>query len=62
MKLLVDRIKDSPAEHRFEANEAWCEETRGVVPELAEPPVVELRAHRMGSDLYLEGVVRASPR
>jgi uncharacterized protein len=59
MKLLVDRIKDSPAEHRFEANEAWCEETRGVVPELAEPPVVELRAHRMGSDLYLEGVVRA---
>ena len=60
MKLLVDRIKDSPAEYRFEASEAWCADARSVVPELAEPPVVELRAHRMGSDLYLEGVVTGS--
>jgi uncharacterized protein len=57
MKLLVDRVKDSPTEHRFEASEAWCAETRAVVPELAGRPALELRAHRMGSDLYLEGVV-----
>jgi len=57
MKLLVDRIKDSPTEHRFETSEAWSAEARELVPELAEPPVLEVRAHRMGSHLYLEGAL-----
>jgi len=57
MKLLVDRIKDSPSGHRFEASEAWTGEARELIPELAERPVLELRAHRMGSHLYLEGTL-----
>ena len=59
MKLLVDRLLDSPALHRFEGSEEWWAELRPAIPEVEagplEPVCVELRAHRMGDDVYLEG-------
>lgn len=61
MKLLVDRLKDSPTDHHFDETEAWRSEAEEIVPELrgrlAEPIRVDLRAHRMGQDVYLEGTV-----
>ncbi|MDJ0867485.1 MAG: DUF177 domain-containing protein [Myxococcota bacterium] len=59
MKILVDRLQDSPSELDFQAGDDWWAEAREVVPELAggdeDRLRVSVRAHRMGQDVYLEG-------
>ncbi|MEB2345616.1 MAG: DUF177 domain-containing protein [Deltaproteobacteria bacterium] len=61
MKLFVDRLKQTPAELAFGPDDPGWAEVLESVPELrgalAEPPSVTLRAHRMGQDAYLEGVL-----
>ena len=59
MKLLLDRLTASPTPYRFETAPGWWRAAQparhGLPAEPSEPFVVELRAHRMGEDLYLEG-------
>lgn len=61
MKLLVDRLTDSPLPHVLEADAAWWEATVAQLPELSGVDRgkfrFEVTAHRMGQDLYLEGQV-----
>jgi uncharacterized protein len=62
MKLFVDRLTATPSSHSFEAGADWWVERAGGAGELdfelAEPFRFELKAHMMGSDLFLEGVFR----
>lgn len=62
MKLHLDQIKETPTDHRFEADAAWNAAAVEVMPELvgegAQPLEVSLRAYRMGGDLLLEGELR----
>lgn len=62
MKLLVDRITDSPRRYDFEAEPAWWENAAVLVPELGgadrEAFHVAVSAHKMGEALYVEGEVR----
>jgi uncharacterized protein len=64
MKILVDRLKDSPTELAFEETPAWRAAAEEVLAELrgplAEPVRAEVRAHRMGLDVYLEGTLRGA--
>ncbi len=64
MKLQVDRLTDTPSDLRFEGSPAWWAggPAGRVYPPHAvvEPFRFELKAHRMGTDLYLEGMVSAS--
>ena len=59
MKVLTDRLTESPTELCFSATPAWWQERCGAASELAEglQGALEIRvlAHRMGEDLYLEG-------
>ncbi len=59
MKLLVDRLTDSPEPFEFEADSAWWEEAGasfGVVSEtLVKPFRFALRAYKMGEEIFLEG-------
>lgn len=64
MKILVDRLTDSPSAFSFEGDAAWW---RGAQPpgsrppeEVREPLRLTCRAHRMGEDLYLEGSVEGA--
>jgi uncharacterized protein len=61
MKLHVDALGESPTELRLDPEPGWWQETCALLPELpaGEPESfhVALRAHRMGSDLYLEGTL-----
>lgn len=61
MKLLVDRLKDSPTSLHFDEDRRFREALEEAIPELAAalsaPVAVDLRAHCMGLDLYLEGRV-----
>lgn len=62
MKLLVDRLSETPSSHTYAVTPAWWEEVSGQ-PEgtregIGDGLEIELRAHRMGADLYLEGEVR----
>jgi uncharacterized protein len=61
MKILVDRLKDSPISLHFDEKRSWRTELEETDPELAAalaaPVGVDLRAHRMGQDLYVEGHV-----
>jgi uncharacterized protein len=60
MKLLVDRLTDAPTRFEFEGGAGWWREMRAELPGLeeveAEPFHFELSAHRMGADIYVEGV------
>ena len=64
MKILIDRLRDSPTEYRFEGSDPGWAEVREGAPELAAAdevaPEVTLRAHRMGADVYVEGVLRGA--
>ena len=64
MKLLLDRLTASPTPYRFETAPGWWRAAQparhGLPDEPAEPFVVELRAHRMGEDVYLEGSIRGA--
>lgn len=61
MKLLVERLRETPSSHSYAVTPAWWAEVsgapavrrEGIGPGLA----LELEAHRMGDDVYLEGEV-----
>ena len=59
MKVLTDRLTESPTELCFSVTPPWWQERCGAASELAEGLQVALEirvlAHRMGEDLYLEG-------
>lgn len=59
MKILIDRLEQTPTELRFAADDPGWQEAVESVPELAGPlaerPEVVVRAYRMGLDVYLEG-------
>jgi uncharacterized protein len=61
MKLLLDRLTASPAPYRFETAPGWWRSAQparhGLPEEPAEPFVVELLAHKIGEDVYLEGSI-----
>jgi uncharacterized protein len=63
MKILVDRLKDSPVSLHFDEERAWRTALEESDPELAaalvEPIAADVRAHRMGQDLYVEGRLAA---
>ena len=60
MKILVDRLSATPTSLRFSVSPSWVaarfgsERGRGLEG-LSEDVAFELRAHRMGPDVYLEG-------
>jgi len=62
VKLLVDRLSETPTIHRFAATPAWWAEISGVPAGAADGVAsdfeIELRAHRMGDDVFLEGELR----
>lgn len=64
MKLVVDRLSDSPTGFQLEADPDWWRQTCAVMPELdqvaRETFGLELQAHRMGADVYLEGTAKGS--
>ena len=61
MKILLDRLSESPTRYRFEADPAWWSPAQATLPELetADPTSFEFQvaAHRMGSNVYLEGTI-----
>jgi len=63
MKLLVDRLSTTPRAFRFEAPPEGWEVAEGAHPELEPRPlgnvVFELQAHKMGEDVYVQGVAEA---
>jgi uncharacterized protein len=63
MKILVDRLKDSPVSLHFDEDRSWRAAVEESIPELAAalvtPIAADVRAHRMGQDLYVEGRVGA---
>ena len=64
MKLLLERLTDSPAPYRFETTPGWWRASGAALPDSAgaagSPFTVELIAHRMGEDVYLEGTITGS--
>lgn len=62
MKLHVDRLTDTPSEHAYTLKPAWWRERSGVRgeprEELAGDVQVSLRAHRMGTELFLDGTLQ----
>jgi uncharacterized protein len=60
MKILVERLTATPTEFSWEGSSAWWRaampEQPGLPSELPEPFAVRCAAHRMGEDIYLEGV------
>lgn len=63
MKILVDRLKDSPISLHFDEDRGWRAELEEIDPDLAgalaAPIAADVRAYRMGQDLYVEGRVTA---
>ncbi len=61
MKVLTDRLTESPTELRFSVTPAWWQERCGADSDLAEGLrgnlEVRILIHRMGQDLYLEGEI-----
>lgn len=59
MKILVDRLKQTPTELAFAPDDPGWAEALASVPELAgalaEVPSVRLKAYRIGQDVFLEG-------
>jgi uncharacterized protein len=64
MKLYIDRISETPSDLSFEAAPEWWEkrarDARDYPYALLEPLHFELRAHRMGADLFLKGSLRGA--
>ena len=62
LKILIDRLEDSPRRYAFDAEPAWWEAARALLPELEgadrEAFQFDVTAYRMGQDVYLEGQVR----
>ena len=62
MKLLVDRLGEDPSELEFTGSADWLARSAGdpaLGEALAAPARFHLRVHRMGDDLYLEGIAEA---
>ena len=61
MKLLVERLRETPSSHSYAVTPAWWAELSRVGAEpregIGEGLAIELEAHRMGDDVYLEGEV-----
>jgi len=61
MKLLLDRLTGSPTSYRFQTAPGWWRASlparHGLPAEASVPFRVELLAHRMGEDVYLEGSI-----
>ena len=61
MKILLDRLTESPTCYRFEADPGWWGQAQTILPELAQAGPgtfeFEVAAHRMGADIYLEGLI-----
>ncbi len=61
MKILVERLEETPTDIAFEAGagwwRTWMRSDRSLPKEPAEPFPVAIRAHRMGEDVYLEGSI-----
>ncbi len=59
MKLLVDRLTETPTALSFSASKGWwlehCGRDPAVEDALTEAVEFSVRAHKMGADLYLEG-------
>jgi uncharacterized protein len=60
VKILVDRLTATPSVLRFSVSPSWVAARLGSGPErqlegLREDVAFEVRAHRMGADVYLEG-------
>lgn len=64
LKILLDRLTDSPRRYAFDAEPAWWDAARAILPELAgadrETFHIDLTAYRLGQDVYLEGEVRGA--
>jgi uncharacterized protein len=60
MKLLLDRLAATPTEFCLEFDPAWLRDAiqqgDDVEPFAPEPITLKLHAHRMGEDVFLEGV------
>ena len=61
MKLSVDHLTGTPSEIQLTAESGWWQEMRAALPEIPEQAEenfrFEVRAHRMGQDLFVEGRV-----
>ena len=61
MKILLERLEQTPSDIAFEAGSAWwgawMPADRSVPREPREPLRVALRAHFMGEDVYLDGAL-----
>jgi len=64
MKLIVDRVQESPAAWDFEAEPAWWAKVRAAVPEVAgvDPSLfrIEMQVYRSGSELFLSGTLHGA--
>jgi uncharacterized protein len=64
MKILLERLEETPTDIAFEADSAWWQawmRTDRSVPRQPEEPLrVSLRAHLMGEDVYLDGALSAA--
>jgi len=65
VKVLVDRLLASPTALRFAVTPGWLSERFGAEPErrpegLVEDLAFDVRAHRMGPNVYLEGALSGS--
>ncbi len=64
MKLLVDRLTNSPTASAFDGDLAWWSQAGLARDELEqallEPVRFELEAYRMGENLYIEGTARTT--
>ena len=60
MKLSVDHLTGTPSDIQLTAQSGWWQEMRAALPELSEQEEnfrFEVRAHRMGQDVFVEGQV-----
>lgn len=64
MKISIDRLSETPTPFGFEGDTGWWSsripEHQPLPRELAVPFRIEVHAHLMGDDLYLEGTVTGS--
>lgn len=64
MKILVDRLKQTPTELAFGPDDPGWGDALDSVPELAGPlaelPAATVRAYRIGQDVYLEGTLEGA--
>ena len=65
MKILVDRLSETPTALRFPVSPSWVAERFGADPEhriegVTEAVAFEVRAQRLGPDVYLEGECRGT--